>query len=674
MEKKNFNSEKVFDYFICYCGADMENNKFMTNEFAQTLYKQLSACGKRVYFAPENGSGDAYNNKKMLKKRISKLTTSFIVLLSPNFFNDFDEETGNNESPIKKELSIALAEAKARQTNLQTETTDFIRYVHIDGFKWGNPHKTFLEKLFPEYHFDEYFDIAAFTQTDLPVEESVKLFIEKNLNIDVEREQSIKQYRQDMNLCFHCMIEHSKQIPLNLFLKSAQTENLTNNVENMLQHLGLVCSDINKAELTYWPVYFSDINDCQPTNNKDISYSTCAICFGALQILHWLSDDQKLIAEDNNVKLYRQAKEYFYKSLHNAIKLLIIIRNENGTWPTKKQINNNLSTDDFSSVEELNETTLSISTLLKSEFLDKSSAVFGTSTDDILENRFRFLLKSIGWILKDASHNEKDEVIYWNLPLLQEGSALMTSICLDTLIKFMQDTYVRKHIQDSYVKEYIGSIDFNKIFQKILCFLESVQNKDGGIRPSLDEKKSSFSHTAKVMNSVITFWSFTNDANCKEKAVDIINGCFYYLINLIKDHDFVSLFDMRKANKFEYFNIPQKEFYEMSGELMVVTSIIKVIEIDHNRLTRMLNHEKFSWLFSTTEQERVTNLLVSLLNDYREKHIVSYFDFSATESILIRGRRKETDKQFPIYMLYYYRMALTDLLRHLINLHNKEKD
>lgn len=687
---KKTNPKDPFDYFICYCGKDMYEDS-ITKKFAYSLYNKLISCGKKVYLAPETGHGDAYNSDDMIKKMMRNLTTSFIVLLSPNFFNDFDEQDGEYESPRKKELSAALAEAQNRQNTSDSQITDFLKYVHIDGFKWYNSYNFLVRKLFRDYPLNEYFHIAAFDKInttakeivslennsiDLIIEETVNLFIKENLYIDINLEYSIEKYRHDMNLCFHCMMAEKQEISLNDFSNYNQEENAIcpkrKSPDELISDLGFKKN--NKNRLTYWPVFFTDYtsekNDFNsPVENsiqekKEINLSTWAICLGALQILHWLGVDEKRDSKDNQDKRLDYVSDYFRNYLDGAIKLIVLTRNEKGAWPEQRCLfGDNRFKDIYEHDNGLNQTTLSISALLKSGFLD-TNKIEHDNPEKILKNRFQFLCKSVKWIIKEASKDTKRKYIYWNGSKTQKGSTLMTSMCLDTFIKFLQEPYAHKHMES--VK-----VDFEEIFRRILNFFKNMQNDDGGIRPSMspNDNKSSFSHTAKVMNSLCAFWKYTNDAKSKAQAKSIINRCFDYLINLLDDKN-GRLYNESEQADYEKFNIPNDEFYEMNGELMFVTSIINFISSDEE----LFNHSNFNRLSKETERKRITNMLIELFNSYRDNHATSLFDLTASESVLIRGRRNNPDEKFPIYILYYYRMALTDLLGYLLCLYKEEKE
>ena len=65
-------SKKKYDYFICYCGKDL-NIKEGTGsgpnwDFALALFEYLEGFGKDVYFAPKVGQGDTFKDELFLKK------------------------------------------------------------------------------------------------------------------------------------------------------------------------------------------------------------------------------------------------------------------------------------------------------------------------------------------------------------------------------------------------------------------------------------------------------------------------------------------------------------------------------------------------------------------------------------------------------------------------------
>ncbi|MCM1042989.1 MAG: hypothetical protein NC350_02125 [Corallococcus sp.] len=668
------------DYFICYCGKDMPENS-ATRQFADILYDKLTGCGKRVYFAPRMGQGDAYNSNDNLQKMISGITTSFIVLLTPRFFDDFDEQTEDRESPVKKEMVFALSEAKRRGAKERDGIKNFVKYVHSGGFVWQRSQKFLVRQLFADYALSDYFDVGAFvcpscTAEDEAgneivdkrlVEAQTGLFIKKHLDIDVERENSISEYRRDVDLCFHTIVTHAQQFFLDDFFAYADASKHTEPkvsqnyayYNDVLKRYGLYSGIMSDTRTTSWQVFFTDTAKFDKTDDADTrcaklrrfqsgdslgkygSFSTCAVCFGALHLFNRITSDKYGAAEDFT-------REYFNECLRGAVNLIMFMQNEHGSWPEQKRLG---QSDSFEADNGLNQTTIAVSTLLKVGFL-QANKLLGNATEQVLAGRFKALNKAINWLLDGASRYEDGGMAYWNIDGKQEGSTLMTAMCLDTFIKWLADDYVKSHMSEER--------NFDALFVKIIAFFARMQNADGGLRPEFSNEQSSFSHTAKVMNTLCTLWSFTKDVDCKEAAEDVINKCLAYLAASVGQNG--RLIDENNQQDFEFFNIPDCEDYEMSGEMLLITAVTKILKMPDRLLGRLLNHENYSVYKDGVAREQLTNRLVELMNAYRKNHVVRFTDITATETLMIQGKRQDPSQKYPVYLLYYYNMALTELL------------
>lgn len=690
--------EEVWDDFIAYCGDDMQAGS-PTRQFAYKLYEKLSGCNRRVYFAPMVGQGDAYRSEERLKGLLGGLKGSVIVLLSPHFFDRFGKAGKNRseESPLQKELRIALETARERAVQSGSHATrkSYLKYVHTEGFRWCAMHENWLSVLFPGYAFDEYFDVSAYefpegggkaaeagkalsgaaqTPAGGEVDRAVEKFIKTHLGIDVNREQSLKEYGEEVELCFHSMYAHGRYFFLDEFHFACDTEK-NPAVRSALKHnYDAYCSVLKTYGLhtecaAYWPVFFTDLNAVSgdavaeirkiqndsifPRNGSSagkIPFSTCAICFGALQLMNWLSEDAKRYGGSNR-ETPAKTNGLIMECLRGALGFIVFMCGGEGAWPEQKYLTGD---DEKGADKGLNQTTLSISTLLKSGFLTKQSEFWGTADDDVLEKRFAFLCKSVKWLLEVRT--ESEFMCYWNIGGEQKGSVLMTAMCMETLIKFLQDEYVREHAGS--LKKTIGACDFGELFGKIVGFFRFVQEESGGLFPSVDCKVPSFSHTAKGMNALLAFYRYAGGGAAAREAGAIAGKCFSYLYGLIADPE-SRLYHGDRQKDYEIFNLTGSQDYELSGELMTVTAAINFLCLTAGERAEILQDDPVA---DPIQRNSFVTMLFDLLDGYRRRHLKCYFDATAAESVLLKGRREREDEQYPVYMLYYYRMAISRLL------------
>ena len=652
-----------YEYFICYSGKDLNLNKegegYGWNwNFASALYTELTAFDKRVYFAPVNGKGDAYSNRETLES-IMKDLKAFIVLLTPNFINEFNPKDDNN--PIAKELDVALEKSKINPK--------LIRFVQMPNFQWYPPFISRLQERYPEneYQFDKYFNISSYQCDPRSIAtERAKDFINSILNINVRQTEALRDYKHEVKLCFHSMVTHKYELSMPC------------GFQDEIGRYGLRWSNPGKSY--YWPVFFTDAEE---QSKPEESVSTCSVCFGILQTLHWdLMDSRQVLSQQQN-KFFRHTDEHFKNICCDALSMLVVMRDSNGRWPAQTSLDAEKKTD-FDQDGGLNQTTLCISTLLKSGFLNRNGKYLITNDPAVLENRYEFIVKSIKWLLnRNGAKDEKRA--FWSADDESKGpriigSVFLTAVCLDTFIKFMADDYVRTKNDET-------TRNVKNTLKKIVNFFQSIQEFDGGIKIALQGPytQASFSHTAKVMNSLCTMRDFAKTQKgdpVYDEIVTISDGiickCFAYLINLIeKDESSIHADDERlmRDYKYEVFIVPDDpvnenkviEYYELNGELLAVTALTKILRDKEYYLPILRNiygMEEQSETDVESRRRQLMNHLFVYFDDYRNRddHVQKFFDKTATESILIKGRREKEEYHYPIYALYYYRMALTELL------------
>lgn len=655
--------EKKFEYFICYSGKDINlDNKVGYGwnwEFAYTLFSELTAADKEVYFASENGQNDAYRDRDTLA-RLIRGVSAFIILVTPNFFNEFDPN--DPENPITLELDIALEVAKERGAG-------FLRYVHMPNFRWYSPFVKRVQERYSEeeYPFNRYFDVAGHrcALRENP-KERAKDFLWENLGIDVRQEERRRKYGRDVELCFHSVVTHTQGL------------SLPDTFEEETAKFGLHWS--KPGHSYYWPVFFGDAG---MEDKAQDGVSTCAVCFGVLQLMHWNERDRWQHKEKEHREFFRQTEEYFLNICRDVLSLLVVMREPNGKWPAMKKFGGELLDCDEQD-GGLNQTTLSLSTLLKSGFLEKRSENWGEVDDSVLAVRYEYIIESIRWLLDRA--DEDQGYMYWSAdddrkgpPVI--GSSFLTAICVDTLIKFANQEYViRRH--DPILDE------VKRCFKKIIPFFTELKSYDSGMKTELQGQVSSFSHTAKVLNSLCTLRDFAlrhaaNDALYTDLSDDadlLIGECFNFLMKQLEDPESPMYFSDRllaEKCKHEVFIAPYDrrrkqavEYYELNGELLAVTAFIKIFRDDELAMRLMgayygtEGNKRLIQPDMEVLKKRLINRVFEYFDSYseRDEHVRRFFDRTAAKSILVKGRRSGEEYRYPIYVLYYYRMALTELV------------
>lgn len=376
--------------------------------------------------------------------------------------------------------------------------------------------------------------------------------------------------------------------------------------KQQLMQLQALEIDCNENMLVSWPLFFSlAYSKVSETHIMNL----CAISFGALILIQSSIENRRYEAKEiSNI-------------LAMAIKTLVFLRNDDGSWPSDFGVEYINSTK----VGTINQTTLALATLAKLGFLDKVSPIDGKLiSDEALKIRFYFISESINCLLNSAQ-KINTQYAWGHIINAKEISVLPTSNVINVLDKLrnilIQNVYLpeERNILCSRITEAInGSFEWLRI----------IQNDEGSFsKANYDEP--SFSYTCLAASVLLL--DYSQNSNTIQKAMS-----------------FLLRFPYSKLINKE----PESEYYD---------KILTYINLDNrNKKKEILIHEIFVEsiyalaLINYSRECNVNSLKLYNIQNEINKMIkaICARKHKVGDLYLIKGRR-ETAFQYPIYCIYY---------------------
>lgn len=435
----------------------------------------------------------------------------------------------------------------------------------------------------------------------------------------------------------------------------------------------------------YWPLNLS--TDRKRAENPSF-FNVCAISFGAMMLNNWLLYDRKLYS---NKKIGKGFKAHTEKEVRveiaQSINLLLSLRDYyNMSWLSKWDFGLKLGAE----AGTINQTTLSISTLITCGFLDRMDDETDNNT---LYNRIKFIDSSLQWLEKKKSKSnlvKGNEAYYWGDGYSEKINVSLSLFCLDVYMKYYEkivavynyddigdppclrgipsySTYcydIRNNINaivrgiNAEIAEYIKSnsmtehdnstnehddrateheilLIYSKLLKSYSAYI-SLERKNGNIPDEITDK------TRGIPTVYIDAYNLAKDA----------------LIYLYNHKDLVKCFTQENCRmlieKFPYITDKQapqsmkkktkeNDEYDNCAELLFIDAIIKAAEIGIYKQTNI----QFSELLTVIESS------IQWFQDDKTKIEDSIY-------IRIKGHNKLLA---PIYAYYYYRMVIYDYIR-----------
>ena len=626
--------QKKYDIFICYRGYGVDNGiSIKTAEWIYQQYERINAADQ-VFFAPrtQEKEGRIYNFVQDAKTIISKVKLMIVVLCS-SFFSNFDDE---EQSVTRIELIEALKQGVQ------------ILPIITDGFDWmrdDKKNKRLAEQALTGVDISSLVNTGAIMMTGVAngseVWESIRQKASNAISVQ-DDEAAYVAYdlvKSDPYGCGNTIFVRGNIIKKGEYVTSLYHYRRGDAKYYIMQDFITEFEEykekcmLSDDDFVYWPVAVDG------TESKNASFSICALCFGMI-ILH------------NHLKETKQENPRLVQALKGAMNLLIALRSPmRDAWPASWN-------DDNRGVlieGTINQTTLSLSTLLTCGFLDGVG-------HDVFKERYRFILESIDALLGAKNGHENllgGGLIYWGYMLENNSNPaiLPTAFVFDTLLKFQQKIEKYAHNCVSFDAEFAKKLqekvqEIQEILRGVMQYFADEQDTNGGFQ---SQGKNSIPHTAKVVKSMLLY------VLAKESTEDET----YHTAKNIAQKGLAwmeSLYDDRAENKvhqifrestdmwedFERFYYTadvvddetlrpgelrsQGEDYEHSKELAYVDTLLKGLSI------------------FPTKRQRYLQIAGEVLQKFRQGRVSI-----RGGTLMVKGRR--AGLEYPIYALYYYRMA-----------------
>lgn len=418
------------------------------------------------------------------------------------------------------------------------------------------------------------------------------------------------------------------------------------------QELGLSSDNFG-----FWNVDFS------PGQRFD-GISVCAVCFGTLILQHRLMKDGDIFGCTG---LDSVAEKRFTDNMNAGINLLIALRNPYlKTWPSSWIF----SDDKVDREGTVNQTTLSISTILSCGFLSRKNQ----PDDKILKARYEFVWESVEQLISGGiSYYDYNDAVcngwgYGIIPSLEScdngDGEIDSELAMTAFTVFVFDTFLKLGISTGKLMERFSEdkefllvlqerkniIDYN--IRCILYYFKDRQNKDDGAfsRSSVGNRSSSLTHTAHVTKSL---FSFLNDYFIGEQESEIARLILAktapYIVGRVKEMRKRGSFTISDFERFEIdeeikaaYGNKNMDQYEHSSEFIVAITLMKIAKA-------MPEYKK--------EAVSCINWIMNIYLGPNSKKIVRN---GAT--LLVTGSQ-ERELPYPIFYIYYYRMMLHDYMK-----------
>ena len=382
-----------------------------------------------------------------------------------------------------------------------------------------------------------------------------------------------------------------------------------------------------------WPVFLG-------TSIEEINL--CAVNFGALTLFE-RKGPNRFTTIDNRTASYINA----------AINTLVVTsRIETNSskihryWPTRIDFTNKLEAG------TLNQTTLSLSSLLRFGFLDPTSNITKVNiSDEQLLNRYRFVIEGINWILnlqkpsstvggawsyaedcKEASRNKKIS-----------SAILPSQFCYEVISKYYEyfklsgvTASTVRNIDDTLLQRMESSCNS---FEK---WIENEQREDGGYRRNSNHAQSSLANSC----CALLVYAYNDD-----KKAEHLNGLVSYLFKSYNRYN-LSVDSVTDLYKYKYkadkISGYVEDAYEIFPEALLANNSIKAIDDGTADLLTFQNIRRLRAM-SYVAFESILDRFGSIDIDEAGGHVA------------VKGRQEMGNKKFPIYVLYFSKICLEKL-------------
>ena len=460
-----------------------------------------------------------------------------------------------------------------------------------------------------------------------------------------------------------------------------------------LRELGLVeeGSRDDALEGVWWPLFFDD------AYRGDERLDVCAVCFGALTYAEQLKDAEisprndscakkamitlVSLREDGNPRasLRTGARGAFLSGRARVrLRCFGIKKWEmrpagspslSGSWPTEVFLDGTGRTTPGT----VNQTTLALSALINLGFLDVDSC-------SVFEARLRFIEESVTW-LKESRCRYATMGLWERSPTYgekQEGSTLQTSYVYNTLNKLIAELRRNRGKcsgNEKTKKQIVSMLDnLNELTRSIESFFRKTNIASGACSSYSPVKRS---EEASFLSSCQLFHAMAN-GNPERAQIELLRRLGRFITDAKWDSDMLTRKELLEkadgldvkalpAGGMRYFTsdtcfdiaeitLPKGgkmiDHFEVSPYTITIMALLKMLEVDRE-YTKMFD---FPWPWRKFRKRKIKKAIWRMYDLMKSR-----FTYTRTGMYVkgFRGGRKE----YPIYLIYYVRMTLSDLMK-----------
>ncbi len=613
--------------FICYRGNSVDNGigRKIGEQLVKLLPKELFG---EVYYSPEMPDGNFFTTAREF---ISK-ADNFFVILTPNFFRDFlIDGKINAESVTYHEIKTALENPKCT-----------FRQIRVYGFDWKNEgYKSLFQSIYPGYEVERLWNrIGIELYGNEITQKDVAPFIKAVKKQQSERHIDTKSILEDYLYCCYSIFDKSICLDKDSILTDAYWF-VRRNPKGDPYIPGAFLEEYNSVskacglpdtDFYYWPV------DLSHENRKEISI--CAICFGTLIMYHWLHKEELPRREGLSAREIQDMKD----TVEGALNLLIMLRDPlEGYWPATWRFTGN------SVNGTINQTTLSLSTLLSCDFLSE------TLDENVFWARYSYINKSIDWLLKAAITVGKfrKTTCWGHMFGNKEGAVLPTAYAVDTLLKFKREieSWLTRLEKEDALYQHISERceEIVTIIRQAANYFYLVYTPGPG-RPQEHGSTTRKALVYKTLKSVIpVLRKETEDtllSGIKTIAQNIyeeLSACTIEEIFSEDEHEIYENFSytdgkVSSGHSGDFFHPSAGENFELCREMIFLNALIHGLSQQENK-------------------GDITELVLEAFERYQDRNVES-----VGLERMVKGHNLKA-LPYPIFAMYYYHMVLENLYK-----------
>ncbi len=698
------NDYSKYKSFICYRrhSAILEYGSASTALADFIKSQEEGECGQNLgeMFYEET----ATCNYKNVIVPIMKTVDAFIICICPGFFdrtiNKYRELGGDMEAfriyAEKEDVPyLEISEALKYDMNFLPVYVDCTRgRERVSAYDYVGKNLSILEEIFgdsfdslihktnipvAEYSFD---DGALLFTKDL--EKRVTTYFTDNYMSPSERENILKPVISRLRMYYDNLVTDDPDSNIDEFLPIEKNEpdisayrrilskydgvyhissayingvrcmkDANSSKNNHEKFTGAGFEDVNNYchieanDYVYWPVEFFGEG-----TSKD-GVSICALCFGALMLRHYLRSDEemmlKVLGSRSTLDPFDlggdQDAETLKKKVSGALTLLMTFRDyEDFSWMSEWRFSEKLKKG------TVNQTTLSISTILSLGFLEPDTVPKGCNRSETILNRFLYIMGSVEWLRSQCvTRFKREKGYFWagNIEGSPTGSIALTTFSFDVYMKLLRDVQNLLTNEAELVAPYAEKLreEKKRLMDDIKCILAylSWYAKESTVKLTSVDKRA-ICDCARAMRSLTDFAS----AGDMFDAPRLSEGCrrtaaaIFRRIYALSDDDILGCLCTEDMNIITEGAVSdQTERYEHCGHLITIDSLIKA--------SAALNKDELG-VSASQLKRRVSDLMRKFTDRYALDGGVHY--------------KSEWSSHFPIYALYYYRTAVYDLYKY----------